>query len=133
MLNVVTNTLSYFMLMRGEGNLAQRLAGVSPRQVALPAIVVFEVCFGLQRAGRQAQLAGFAAMVQATRVLDFDAECAAQTAGLRAHLEALGTPIGPHDLLIAATACRYKHTLVTHNTCEFARVPGLVLEDWFAG
>jgi tRNA(fMet)-specific endonuclease VapC len=125
-----TNTLSYFM--RGEGRVAERLAAVSPRQVALPAIVVFEVRFGLQRAGRQAQLSGFASMVQATRVLDFDAECAAQAADIRVHLEALGTPIGPHDLLIAATACRYQQTLVTHNTREFARVPGLVLQDWYA-
>jgi tRNA(fMet)-specific endonuclease VapC len=42
-----------------------------------------------------------------------------------------GTPIGPHDVLIAATARRHGYTLVTHNTREFIRVPGLLLEDWY--
>ena len=41
-----------------------------------------------------------------------------------------GTPIGPNDLMIAAIALAYDLTLVTHNTAEFSRVPGLRLEDW---
>jgi tRNA(fMet)-specific endonuclease VapC len=49
---------------------------------------------------------------------------------LRARLEASGTMIGPYDLLIAAQALRTGTTLVTANTSEFARVPGLVWEDW---
>jgi tRNA(fMet)-specific endonuclease VapC len=124
-----TNTLSYFM--RGEGRVAERLRAISPQQVALPAIVVYEVTFGLHRAGRQVQLAAFASMVQATTVLDFDAEAADHAARIRAELEAAGTPIGPHDLLIAATARRYHRVLVTHNTREFSRVPELALDDWF--
>jgi tRNA(fMet)-specific endonuclease VapC len=32
--------------------------------------------------------------------------------------------------MIAAIALAYDLTLVTHNTAEFARVPGLRLEDW---
>lgn len=38
--------------------------------------------------------------------------------------------IGPYDLLIAAIALANNLTLVTHNTNEFSRVPGLVIEDW---
>lgn len=41
-----------------------------------------------------------------------------------------GTPIGPNDLLIAAISLARGATLVTHNTREFSRVPGLLLEDW---
>jgi tRNA(fMet)-specific endonuclease VapC len=41
-----------------------------------------------------------------------------------------GTPIGPNDLVIAATALAHQVTLVTHNAAEFSRVPGLQLEDW---
>jgi PIN domain len=53
------------------------------------------------------------------------------TAGdLRATLEAAGTPIGPYDLLIAAQALRTGATLVTANVSEFARVRGLVWQDW---
>jgi len=124
-----TNTMSCYI--RGDGRVAQRLTAVSPKQVGLPAIVVYEIRFGLRRAACDAQLAAFNSMVQATHVLSFDAESADHAAAIRVELEALGTPIGPHDLLIAATARRYQHTLVTHNTREFSRVPGLQLEDWF--
>ena len=49
---------------------------------------------------------------------------------LGADLEREGRPIGPNDLLIAATALTHSLTLVTHNTSEFSRVPGLKVEDW---
>lgn len=49
---------------------------------------------------------------------------------IRGHLETQGTPIGGNDLLIAATAIAHDFILVTHNTREFGRVPGLKMEDW---
>lgn len=124
-----TSTLSYFM--RGEGRVAERLRAVSAQSVALPAIVVYEVNFGLRRAGRREQLAAFARMVEVTAVLDFDVEAADHAARIRTELVAAGTPIGPHDLLIAATVRRHRRVLVTHNTREFSRVPDLPLEDWY--
>jgi tRNA(fMet)-specific endonuclease VapC len=60
------------------------------------------------------------------QMLPFDSECAAIAARLRAELEAVGTPIGPHDTLIAATALRHQATLVTRNVREFSRVAGLL-------
>ena len=50
--------------------------------------------------------------------------------GQAADLEAAGTPIGPHDTLIAATALRHQGTLITRNVREFSRVPGLQLLNW---
>jgi hypothetical protein len=47
-----------------------------------------------------------------------------------AELAVRGLPIGPNDLLIAATARGYDLVLVTHNTRELSRVAGLKLEDW---
>ena len=61
-------------------------------------------------------------------VLDFDREDARQAGELRARLAAAGTPIG--DVLIAGQALARGLTLVTHNTGEFQRVPGLRIEDW---
>ena len=49
---------------------------------------------------------------------------------LRAELEAAGTVIGTHDLWIAAQALAEDAVLVTDNTREFERVPGLRLENW---
>lgn len=62
--------------------------------------------------------------------LPFDDLAADVYGRIRAHLESAGTPIGPYDLQIAAIALARGLILVTHNTDEFSRVPGLVLEDW---
>jgi tRNA(fMet)-specific endonuclease VapC len=63
-------------------------------------------------------------------VLAYDTRCASHYGEIRSFLERAGTPIGSMDLLIAAHARALKLTLVTHNTGEFSRVPGLALEDW---
>jgi tRNA(fMet)-specific endonuclease VapC len=124
-----TNTLSCYL--RGEGRVAERLLALSPQQIALPAVVVYEINYGLRRAGRRAQLEAFGRMVEATTVLPFDTDAADHAARIRVELEAAGPPIGPTDLLIAATARRHRCTLVTHNTREFSRVPALAIDDWY--
>jgi tRNA(fMet)-specific endonuclease VapC len=63
-------------------------------------------------------------------ILPFEAHAADEYSKIRSHLASLGTPIGPNDLMIAAIALANGQILVTHNTAEFGRVPGLVLEDW---
>ena len=62
--------------------------------------------------------------------LPFDDRAAEEYGKVRAHLAALGTPIGPNNLMIAAIALANQMTLVSHNTTEFSRVPGLAVEDW---
>jgi tRNA(fMet)-specific endonuclease VapC len=62
--------------------------------------------------------------------LDFDSAAAAVYGPMRARLEKQGTPIGAHDLLIAAIAVANSLILVTHNTREFSRIEGLRIEDW---
>lgn len=62
--------------------------------------------------------------------LPFD-EAAADTFGnIRAALEIAGTPIGAYDMQIAAIAQVHGLIVVTHNTREFGRVAGLLLDDW---
>ena len=62
--------------------------------------------------------------------MSFDDACARTCGELRRTLERAGEIIGPHDLQIAATALRHGLTLISHNTRESARVPGLLLDDW---
>ena len=62
--------------------------------------------------------------------LPFNDTSAVHFGEIRAHLERAGTPIGPLDLQIAAIALANDLILVTHNTKEFSRVPGLTIEDW---
>ncbi|MDV7394833.1 hypothetical protein RZS08_25840, partial [Arthrospira platensis SPKY1] len=51
---------------------------------------------------------------------------------IRAMLELQGRPIGANDLWIAAHACAAQLILVSNNTREFERIPGLLLENWVA-
>ena len=126
-----TNTLlDYF---RGGGNVAKNLLAVPPSEVALPAIVAYEVWVGVlgsQNAGRrQTQYEQFLATVV---VLPFDTGVCRRAAEIRHALEQRGEGIGPLDTLIAATAVASKATLVTRNVREFGRVRGLKLVDWYS-
>lgn len=62
--------------------------------------------------------------------LAFDDKAGEVYGRIRSVLERKGTPIGSNDLLIAAIALSNHLILVTHNTREFSRVEGLMLEDW---
>ena len=131
MLILDSNTISYYF--RGDPQVVPRLQALRPADVGVPAIVEYELRYGLLRLPQEAatpRLAALAQLLQPMQRLAFDSECAAQAARIRAELEARGTPIGPHDILIAATALRHQSTLVTRNVREFSRVPGLQWLNW---
>ena len=133
MLALDTNTVSYFF--RGDPLVTARIAALSPSDLAIPAIVAYELRFGLERMpaeSREPRLKALDAFLRPLALLPFDAAAATVAAKLRAKLEAEGTPIGPHDLLIAATALAHGATFVTRNVGEFGRVEGLQLENWHA-
>ena len=100
--------------------------------VAVSAIVLFELWYGVARSQRRHGNAEGLRLFLGGDVgtMPFGPEDAARAGALRATLEAAGTPIGPYDLLIAAQALENGATLVTANVGEFARVPGLLWEDW---
>jgi tRNA(fMet)-specific endonuclease VapC len=113
------------------GNVAQNFFSVAPQDIGVPAIVIYEIQYGLLRLSdpekRRAQLHDF---MQAVKPLPFGVKQANTGGHIRAELKRKGTAIGAHDLLIAATALTDNHTLVTHNTKEFQRVDNLKLTDW---
>lgn len=125
-----TNTLIYFF--KGQGRVAERLLSMAPSAIGVPAPVLYELEYGIARSTqaekRRAQLDQF---LRSTQLIVFD-EAAARAAGVTlAALESKGLPIGPQDILIAGIALAQDAILVTHNTREFARIPGLRLEDWY--
>ena len=94
-------------------------------------VVEAELRFGLAKASFSARrIEAVEAFLSLVTILPFDSAAAREYGALRAHLERAGTPIGPNDLMIASIALAHDLTLVTHNVAEFARVPGLRVEDW---
>jgi tRNA(fMet)-specific endonuclease VapC len=101
-------------------------------QVNVSSIVIFELWYGVakskQKEENTSRLDVF--LSGPIGILTFDEEDAKAAGRVRAEIEATGRPIGAYDLLIAGQALRHKVTLVTANTKEFHRVPGLASEDW---
>ena len=118
--------------LKGMGRVAERLAKTSPSEIAIPAIVLYELEFAALRSQdppkRQRDLER---LISGITIVPFDERAASRTTSLRYDLEKAGLAIGPTDALIAGTALAHGARLVTHNTKEFARVPGLHLDDWF--
>lgn len=131
MLILDSNTISYYF--RGDPQVVLRLQAQRPQDVAVPAIVEYELRYGLLRLSPEMaapRLAALTTLLLPMQKLPFDSECADHAARIRTTLEAAGNPIGPHDTLIAATALRHGATLITRNVREFSRVPGLQWINW---
>lgn len=101
-------------------------------ELAVSAITIFELEYGAWRSARPDQeLAKVRAFLAGgPHTVELGAADAAASGEIRARLAALGQTIGAYDLLIAGQARARDWTLVTANRREFARVPGLSLEDW---
>ncbi len=103
-------------------------------RMIVPAIVMFELEYGCAKSRRPGETR-LALEIFLSAGFDrpaFDSEDAREAGEIRALLESRGQPIGPYDTLIAAQARRRGAALVTLNTREFERVPGLSVEDWAA-
>ena len=116
-------------LLKGHAGFLTRLRRHQPRDFGVPAIVAHELYYGACKGRRTDENLARVDALQ-FEVVDFDREDARQAGELRAMLAAAGTPIGAYDVLIAGQALARALTLVTHNTREFQRVPGLAMEDW---
>ena len=105
--------------------------GTRPSTIKLCSIVKAELLYGASRSNDASTvLARLETFFAPYESMPFDDAAAAEYGRIRGHLAGAGTPIGPNDLMIAAIARCRQLTLVTHNTREFARVPGLLIEDW---
>ena len=126
-----TNVCVSYLRGTDRERLEARLNATNFGDIALCSVVKAELLYGAARSQHpeknHAQLQRFFSGFPS---LAFEDEAAAAYGTLRAALEASGTPIGPNDLMIAAIALASGLVLVTHNTAEFSRVPGLHVEDW---
>jgi tRNA(fMet)-specific endonuclease VapC len=102
--------------------------------ISVSTVVLYELWYGVARSQRRRENAERLRVFLSGNidVAPFDEEDAIAAGDMRAALETVGTPIGPDDLLIAAQARHSGSTLVTANVSEFARVRGLVWQDWAA-
>lgn len=133
---VLIDTSILIAYERGQLDVAARVTGRHAEEAFLSVISASELLHGVQRASDPAIRARRLAFVEAilTRfpVLDIDLEVARTHATLWSSLAQRGEMIGVHDSWIAATCIARNLTLITANTREFDRVPGLGIENWLA-
>jgi tRNA(fMet)-specific endonuclease VapC len=98
--------------------------------LGISAVTAAELFFGVARTGSERNLQALRQFLAALEIAPFDEQAAEVFGSLRAWLTSQGTPIGPYDTQIAAHAQSLGLTLVSNNTREYARVPGLRVENW---
>ena len=127
---LLDTNIAIFVLRSRETSLQDRFAGATG-QLAMSSISVAELTYGAEKSSRPAEnqqaVEGFLAVLE---VLPFDHGAAVHAGQIRAQLGVAGTPIGAYDLLIAGHARSRGLVVVTNNTREFERVPGLLVNDW---
>ena len=114
---------------RGRFDLEGLLEGAGDELVAVAAVTASELLHGVERASDQDIRLRRHQFVERVLsdfpIIPFGLDEAREHARIWGHLAAKGTLIGPHDLLIAATAIANAGVVATLNVKEFARVPGL--------
>lgn len=119
------------LIRRSNAGLIKRFETLERGRLALSPIVLGELQVGYYKGDRSPKrLAVIEAIRTSSELLSITGRVADTYAQLRAQLETAGTPIGPNDTWIAAEALHHKLVLVTNNTREFERVPGLKVENW---
>ena len=119
------------LLNKSHVNIVEHFRRHLPGEIFLCSIVKAELLYGARHSQHvEVNLQLLQQFFGPLTSLAFDDRCAEEAGMIRADRAAQGAPIGPNDLLIAATARAYDVVLVTHNTREFSRVTGLRIEDW---
>jgi tRNA(fMet)-specific endonuclease VapC len=124
-----TNILIY-LIKRKPAEVMKRFAAHPLSEVCISSISVAELEYGVIKSRSQKNHRTLQGWLQLIHRPPFDDSAARSYGFVRTALEAAGTPVGPLDTLIAAHALALEATLVTNNIREFARVPGLKIEDW---
>jgi predicted nucleic acid-binding protein len=114
---------------RGLLSLEPLLATAADEQVTISAVTVSELLHGVHRLHGGAKAARAEAFVEGLLmllpVIPFDVAEARAHARLSAELQASGTPVGAHDLMIAATAIANDYRIITRDLRSFPRIEGI--------
>lgn len=125
-----TNVISDFV--RSNEGVIKNLHKISPSEVFISSITLMEIKYGLllnpEKAIKIEPVIND--LISAIHVLPFTEKEAVITAQVRSFLKSSGKPIGPFDLLIAATSITHQLIMVTANFREFLQVPNLQVVNW---
>ena len=119
--------------VKGAPPVRARLEQVLAADVVLSPIVLGELQFGAEKSSYpERNRALLEKVIEGFPVVPLDFASSRVYGRIRKALERAGQPIGANDLWIAAQAIALDAAVVTDNTREFERVPGLRVANWLA-
>ena len=128
---MLDTNICIYAIKNKPAEVLQRLKSNLEKGLCISAITLAELEHGVKKSAypekNELALMQFLSILT---VLSFDDMAAVEYGKICAYLQKQGTPIGTTDMLIAAHAKAEHMILVTNNTREFERVPGLEMENW---
>ena len=124
-----TNILSN-LVRQPQGRVRDQIADVGEDNVLTSVIVTCELRYGAAKRGSRRLTRQVETVFGALTVRPLESDVERIYASIRGALEKKGTPIGAHDMLIAAHARALDAVCVTDNVSQFKRVPALKVENW---
>ena len=128
---LLDTNICIYVLKNSYPALTEKVFSFSPAFIAMSSVTVFELEYGAAKSnwGERTRLK-LAQFLAPFSILPFDCDDAVTAGRIRGILEKQGSIIGSYDYQIAAQGITKGLTVVTHNTREFERIPGIILEDW---
>jgi tRNA(fMet)-specific endonuclease VapC len=118
------------LVRQPQGAVARRIAKAGEETICTSIIVAAELRFGAEKSDSNKLKDQVDLILSAIEILPLESPADQEYGKLRHYLARNGTPFGPNDMLIAAQALCAGLIVVTANTGEFSRVPGLIVENW---
>lgn len=120
-----------YLIKKHPPEVLARFQQIQLNQLHISSITLFELYYGIEKnSSHRRNLAALENFISPLTIVDFTVDAAKIAAKIRNLLYQQGTPIGAYDIQIAAIALSLNMSLLTNNTREFARVKGLILENW---
>lgn len=116
------------IIRRRDTSIIDQILAESDSSLAISAITLAKMEYGAANSlDPERNHLAVSLFASAFEIVPFDSRHSRIYGEIRTYLSRKGMMIGPHDLQIAAQALSEAMTLMTRNSREFGRVPGLVL------
>lgn len=131
MIKYLLDTNICIAVMKGRPAVQSKISSIDPVEIGISSIVLAELAYRIWKSSQKERntqaLTDFCSICS---VWDWPAAAADTYGEIRGLLEQQGRIIRANDLLIAAHTKYLNAVLITNNTREFNRIPGLPIEDW---
>lgn len=119
-------------ILKGTSDsIKSKIASIPTEEIIIPSVVRYELFYGAYKSNNlEKTLSLINEFLDSFDTEEFNDSTAKYCGEIRATLESKGEPIGPYDLMIAATAMMNDYILVSNNTREFKRIENIKLVDW---